>query len=381
MGAITNIAGLASTGAGLGTALGGPAGTVAGAVAGAVVGIGQSLYDYFVSNGDDPATAAAKAHQYDSTFVATPAQLASTNYAPALANGQVQEAAGFDASTATGGRQGSLADTLQARANGQGGPSIAELQLQQKTDANARAAASLIASQRGINPGLAARLAGRAETDANQQAVGQAAILRAQEQQAAQAQLANVLGQQRAGDIAGGQLGESLFGTAGGLTGQQRGQDLQNQISTNEINAATASGNATRAANVAAGTRTADQTDAALQARQAAALASGAGATGAVASTQPGGASLPSPDSTDNTPESPGFVPQPVGAAHGGVIPGRAPVAGDSPANDLVHALLSPGEAVVPRSIMDADDAPERAAEFVAALLRHKRGNGARRAA
>lgn len=47
--------------------------------------------------------------------------------------------------------------------------------------------------------------------------------------------------------------------------------------------------------------------------------------------------------------------------AHGGVadyrngthkVPGKAEVPGDDPRNDTVHAMLSPGEAVVPRSVM-----------------------------
>lgn len=36
----------------------------------------------------------------------------------------------------------------------------------------------------------------------------------------------------------------------------------------------------------------------------------------------------------------------------GGHVPGRAQVAGDSPRNDTVHAQLSPGEAVIPRSVV-----------------------------
>jgi len=38
--------------------------------------------------------------------------------------------------------------------------------------------------------------------------------------------------------------------------------------------------------------------------------------------------------------------------ATGGMVPGRATVVGDSKANDTVPALLSPGEAVIPRSLM-----------------------------
>jgi hypothetical protein len=41
-----------------------------------------------------------------------------------------------------------------------------------------------------------------------------------------------------------------------------------------------------------------------------------------------------------------------VAFAQGGMVPGSAPVFGDSPINDRVLALLSPGEAVVPRSVM-----------------------------
>lgn len=39
-----------------------------------------------------------------------------------------------------------------------------------------------------------------------------------------------------------------------------------------------------------------------------------------------------------------------VGLAGGGVVPGQARVPGDSPANDTVPAMLSPGEVVLPRS-------------------------------
>jgi phage-related protein len=41
-----------------------------------------------------------------------------------------------------------------------------------------------------------------------------------------------------------------------------------------------------------------------------------------------------------------------LGLAEGGIVPGTAKVAGDSGKNDVVPALLSPGEAVIPRSLM-----------------------------
>lgn len=52
-------------------------------------------------------------------------------------------------------------------------------------------------------------------------------------------------------------------------------------------------------------------------------------------------------------------------AAKGGVVPGHAPLPGDHPGNDVVHARLSPGEVVVPRS---AAANPVSLAQFVANL-------------
>ena len=52
-------------------------------------------------------------------------------------------------------------------------------------------------------------------------------------------------------------------------------------------------------------------------------------------------------------------------AAKGGHVPGQAPVPGDSYANDKVHAVLSPGEIVIPRSISMHPNAPEMSKLFV----------------
>jgi hypothetical protein len=58
-------------------------------------------------------------------------------------------------------------------------------------------------------------------------------------------------------------------------------------------------------------------------------------------------------------------------ASSGGDVPGAPVVGGDDPQNDTVKALLSPGEIVIPRSITQSADAPERAARFVAAVQAH----------
>jgi hypothetical protein len=45
-------------------------------------------------------------------------------------------------------------------------------------------------------------------------------------------------------------------------------------------------------------------------------------------------------------------VSKSLGFAEGGIIPGNAVAFGDSPRNDVIPAMLSPGEAVIPRSAM-----------------------------
>ena len=57
-------------------------------------------------------------------------------------------------------------------------------------------------------------------------------------------------------------------------------------------------------------------------------------------------------------------------AAHGDIVPGKAKVEGDSRANDVVPYKLSPGEIVIPRSIVQSKNAPFHAADFVAMMKR-----------
>lgn len=56
----------------------------------------------------------------------------------------------------------------------------------------------------------------------------------------------------------------------------------------------------------------------------------------------------------------------------GEMVPGKAKVKGDSYSNDTVDAKLSPGEIIIPRSIAQSDNAPQKAADFVAAVLAKK---------
>lgn len=56
----------------------------------------------------------------------------------------------------------------------------------------------------------------------------------------------------------------------------------------------------------------------------------------------------------------------------GGHVPGQAVVSGDSSKNDIVPAMLSPGEVVIPRSIMNGKNPAQAAAKFVKAVMAKK---------
>ena len=92
-----------------------------------------------------------------------------------------------------------IAELIAARARGEG-PSIAEMQLRQSTDRLQNQQAGLVASQRGMNPALQRRLIMGQAAQGQQAMNAQAALLRAQEQQAAQALAAQTYGAMRGQD-------------------------------------------------------------------------------------------------------------------------------------------------------------------------------------
>lgn len=59
----------------------------------------------------------------------------------------------------------------------------------------------------------------------------------------------------------------------------------------------------------------------------------------------------------------------------GGKVPGQAKQSGDHLSNDTVAAKLSPGEVVLPKSVMESKDPVKASADFVAALMK-KKGSG-----
>lgn len=280
--------------------------------------------------------------------------------------------------------QGDYINMLRGQAAGTGAPSVAQMLLEQQTQRNAQGAASSIASQRGMNPALAAKLALDQAAGQNQQSAGQAAILRSQEQLQAQGLLGQALGQQ-------GSQNNVLLNTTGGLDAnlqglgaQVSGQNAQLALAADQINAGVAGQNAGTAGALVGG------------------LIAGTGAAGPMGSIKtPGGASTGNANATLSQGQESGTgaytaygnVGVPSSSAGGGMmgdasatfglgegadaaalalsrggkVPGRASVPGDSLKNDKVPTDLSPGEIVVPRS---ASTDPDRAAAFVRAVIR-----------
>jgi hypothetical protein len=385
------------------------------------------------------------------TFQATEAPIDRTSYSQAIQD--YLAAAGPNGANAAG--QNALIGQLQTAANG-GGPNPALEQLRETTNANAARTAGAIASQRGINPALAARMAMDAGANANQTAAGQAATLAAQQQIAARSQLAQALQAQAGLNLSG------LTGTGNLQNGQNTGI-IQNSLGTQGLNQATAAQNA----NLKLGAQQINAGVAAQNANTGAGLLGGImqGLGAAVAPKAAHGGEItledaltkkyaaggdisipyvaipdysgpqysrgeaallaggsavgrwvgrPVPDSSEAFAFSPDVTAQPIGsptvapwegarpllttgvpfAAHGGEfaravaarglhdfrvggpVPGRPMVDSDSERNDVVPAMVSPGEVVLPRSVAQAPDAAQRAAEFVAAIKARREPEG-----
>lgn len=211
-------------------------------------------------------------------------------------------------------QEAEFANYLQQLAMGTGGPSAAELQLRKGADLATNQAFALAASQRGVNPAMAARLALTGANQATQGANQDAGILRAQEQLNSQGLFGNLLESQRQARIAREQL------------------EVQNQLGLDEINAG--------AYGAAAKQRSQFVKDASQGAMRAAM----------------GG-----------------------GMNRGGLVPGKAKVKGDSIKNDTVPVRLSPGELVVPRTVVE--EGPEAIKSFAQAIMKKKEGKNGKKAA
>jgi hypothetical protein len=216
--------------------------------------------------------------------------------------------AGSEADAAT---QRELINTLQGDVAGTG-PSVAMNQLRGATDANQKTNAAQLAGVRGLNPAISARLIAQGNAESQQKLASDAATLRAQEQIAARAGLGQALSEKRAADIQG-------FGAQTQRAGNIANTFLSAKQEADRVNAGVAGQNA--------------QTNAGI----------GGGLVGGVAS----------------------GLTKLLPFAEGGEVPGMPRVPGDSPVNDTVPIMASPGEVVLPRTV--AND-PDEAKAFVAAL-------------
>lgn len=231
------------------------------------------------------------------------------------------------------------------------GPSIAEALLKANNERTLAQQLSAARANRAVNPALAARQLSNAATQQNMHTAQQAAIARLQEQRQQQQAFSDY-------------LNNNLRNQQAFLSGGLSAANVQNA-------AATARHDANDKNRAAIGKGLGDSFGAAL---------SGWGGDF-------GGGSSESPlidsetllrDTSDQinnimpTRRSDGTmvafykggkVPD---LNKGGKVPGKAKVKGDSPKNDTVNAKLSPGEVVVPRSVVKKG--PEAAARFMAAV-------------
>lgn len=327
-------------------------------------------------------------------------------------------------------QQQALAGQLQGLANGTG-PNPALQQLQNTTGQNVATQAALMAGQRGsgANAGLLARQAAMQGAGLQQQAVGQGAALSAQQQIAgmqALQQQQGMLGNLASSQVA--QQGNALTGYNQAAQSEQ--QNLLGGLS-NYNNAQVGSTSSQNSANAGIQGQVAKgQQDLLGGVFKGAGAIFGMASGGMVPKYADGGSvgmqsnvgrflynSAPSQSLDPMNTSAPVHIPQfedtnlspskmfsapsslstsagmdassgmgdtiAMGATggmlkRGGAVPGKASIRGDSLKNDTVPAMLSPGEVVIPRHVMQSTDPVSNAAKFVQAILA-KNGPGRRK--
>lgn len=310
--------------------------------------------------------------------------------------------------------QASVYNQLQGVAQGRG-PNPAQAMLANATGANVANQAALMASQRGAgaNVGMMARQAGQAGAGIQQNAAGQAALMQAQQSLGALGQMGGIAGQQVAQQAGATQAYNAA--TQGqqqnilNALNAQNTANVQMQSNANTTNAQMAAERMKAQGQMLGGVLgAAGQIGAAYLTGGAAPLAAAAlkaaqagGQTGqgkaiagpptqetASALGWAHGGQVPRMAAGGAVPAQQGSGPRSSfgqllhGMAKGGPVigeqlaaagmkvPGTAKVAGDSLKNDTVDAKLSPGEIVLPRTVVNSPNAPDKAAQFVAAVLK-----------
>ena len=189
----------------------------------------------------------------NANFSAVPAPLiqpvtaGQVNQAQGTAISGVNQAQNLASTLAPGVSQGMntqnmLTQALLNQANGVG-PNPAQAALAQNTGTNVANQAALMAGQRGVgqNAGLLAREVGQQGAGIQQNAVGQAATLQAQQQLAAQQQLQQLAQQQTNQGLAGaGLFNQAALGNQGQLLNALQGYNQAQVGSTTSQNSANA---------------------------------------------------------------------------------------------------------------------------------------------
>jgi hypothetical protein len=278
--------------------------------------------------------------------------------------------------------QSSVFNQLQGVANGQG-PNPALAQHNIMTGQNVANQAALQAGQRGAsaNPGLIARQIGQQGAQIQQQGAGQSALLQALQQLQALGQLGGMANTQA------GQLQSAVQGNTGQLLG---GANIGNQANV----ANTGNMNETNQRMAGVNANNTKEAYGALAKGLSAYGGAGGGSKGlgAVGAMNQGGQvenpklkNVPSGDRL-STQLYPAHLKAAQDIYHGqsfeggsfdsgGKVPGKAEVQGDSRTNDQVPALLSPGEFVIPKSIMESENPIAGAAKMIADYQK-KNGKG-----
>lgn len=307
--------------------------------------------------------------------------------------------------------QSSIFNQVQGVANGQG-PNPAQAMLNNATGQNVANQAALMAGQRGAsaNPALIARLAAQQGAGIQQNAAGQGAALQAEQSLGALGQLGGMANNQVANQIgAVGNYNNAAQNQQQMLLNAinaQNSANVQNISQQNAANEGIAGINANNSAKTLGGLFSG------LAGAAIPGLGGGLGGGGAASAytggpisggasslTMPGlGASagyadggkvenpkLAAVDKKDRYEDAlyPSHIKdmrdmyhgQKLDMQSGGEVPGQAKVSGDSPKNDVVPAKLSPGEVVIPKSVMESDDPASRAAKFVSDLLAKQGSN------
>lgn len=304
-------------------------------------------------------------------------------------------------------QQQALGQQLQAQMAGNG-PNPAQQQFQQNVNQNTAQAQGLIASQRGLNPALAAKMGANIGSQNNQQAAAQSGVMQAQQQLAATQNYGNLLGQQQQGNLAQQQLytGANQGAMNANVNVAQGNQQQAGNLVGGFANAGSAalpallaahggmiphydlggqiqSGSADGPSSSAGQYLALQNPDFSQAGKQMGAAGSNIGkalgtlSTGMGMSQGPtmaggamdagsagaaGGSSLGMMAAMASKGGVINFKP-------GGAVPGNASVMGDSAANDTVPAMVSPGEVVLPRSVVNSKNPQKEAAKFLGAVL------------